>query len=144
MRRLLLAIALTTMSGVPLQAQSFSTRPVRFVVPAAPGGSFDTLVRIIAQSLSDRWADVPTIAEAGVPDYQANAFHGFLAPAGTPTASVTKLERDITDVLKTPEVRRKLIDLGFDPVAGSAADFAAIIDRDVWREVVRTSSIKAE
>jgi len=91
-------------------------------------------------------ADVPTIAEAGVPDYQVNAFHGFLAPAGTPPAIIAKLEKDITDVLKTPEIRKKLIDLGYDPIAGSAADFAAIIDRDlpVWREVVQTTGIKVE
>ncbi len=49
-------------------------------------------------------------------------------------------------MLKTPEVNDKLIALGFEPVAGSAADFAAIIDRDlpVWREVVRRSGARAE
>ena len=65
---------------------------------------------------------VPTIAEAGVPDYQINAFHGILAPAGTPPAIVAKLEKDITEVLKSPAVNQKLIDLGFDPVAGSGAE----------------------
>ena len=85
---------------------------------------------------------VPTIAEAGVPDYQINAFHGILAPAGTPPAIVAKLERDITEVLKSPAVSQKLIDLGFDPVAGSGAALAAIIDRDlpVWRDVVQKSA----
>ncbi len=89
---------------------------------------------------------VPTIAEAGVPDYQINAFHGILAPAGTPPAIVAKLEKDITDVLKSPAIRQKLIDLGFDPVAGSGADLAAIMDRDlpVWRDVVEKSGAKAE
>ena len=89
---------------------------------------------------------VPTIAESGVPDYQINAFHGILAPAGTPPAIIARLEKDITEVLKSPEVSKKLIDLGFDPVAGSAAEFAAIIDRDlpVWREVVQKSGAKAE
>jgi tripartite-type tricarboxylate transporter receptor subunit TctC len=89
---------------------------------------------------------VPTIAEAGVPDYQINAFHGILAPAGTAPAVIAKLEKDITDVLKSPAVRQKLIDLGFDPVAGSGADLAAVIDRDlpVWRDVVEKSGAKAE
>ena len=90
--------------------------------------------------------EVPTIAEAGVPSYQINAFHGFLAPAGTPKAIIARLEKDITDVLKSPEVNKKLIDLGFDPIAGSAADFAAMIDRDlpVWRDVVLKSGARAE
>jgi tripartite-type tricarboxylate transporter receptor subunit TctC len=89
---------------------------------------------------------VPTIAEAGVPDYQINAFHGILVPAGTPPAIVAKLEKDITEVLKSPAVSQKLIDLGFDPIAGSAAEFAAIIDRDlpVWRDVVQKSGAKVE
>ena len=89
---------------------------------------------------------VPTIAEAGVPDYQINAFHGILVPAGTPPTIVAKLEKDITEVLKSPAVSQKLIDLGFDPVAGSGADLAAIIDRDlpVWRDVVQKSGAKVE
>lgn|SRR6185295_8533912 len=89
---------------------------------------------------------VPTIAEAGVPDYQINAFHGILAPAGTPPAIVAKLEKDITEVLRDPVVRQKLIDLGFDPIAGSGADLGAIMDRDlpVWRDVVEKSGAKAE
>ena len=89
---------------------------------------------------------VPTIAESGVPDYQINAFHGILAPAGTPAAVIARLEKDINDVLKSSEVSKKLIDLGFDPVAGSAADFTAIINRDlpVWADVVQKSGAKAE
>lgn len=47
MRRLLLALSLMVLGDMPLQARNFPTRPVRFVVPAAPGGSFDTLARII-------------------------------------------------------------------------------------------------
>ena len=90
--------------------------------------------------------NVPTIAEAGVPDYKINAFHGFLAPAGTPPAIVAKLERDINEVLKVPEIQQKLIDLGFDPVAGTGKEFAAVIDRDlpVWKDVVEKSGAKAE
>jgi tripartite-type tricarboxylate transporter receptor subunit TctC len=108
----------------------------------------DTLVALAVTSRERVKAlpSVPTIAEAGIPDYQINAFHGILAPAGTPRAIVARLEKDITDVLRSPEVNKRLIDLGFDPIAGSAADFAAIIDRDlpVWRDVVQKSGAKAE
>jgi tripartite-type tricarboxylate transporter receptor subunit TctC len=108
----------------------------------------DTLVALAVTSRERVKAlpSVPTIAEAGIPDYQINAFHGILAPAGTPRVIVARLEKDITDVLRSPEVNKRLIDLGFDPIAGSAADFAAIIDRDlpVWRDVVQKSGAKAE
>jgi dienelactone hydrolase len=89
---------------------------------------------------------VPTIAEAGVPNYQINAFHGILGPAGMPPAIVARLQKDITEVLKSPDVNKRLIDLGFEPVAGSGADLAAIIERDlpVWRDLVQKSGAKAE
>jgi tripartite-type tricarboxylate transporter receptor subunit TctC len=107
--------------------------------------------RLVALAVTSRdrvkaLSQVPTVAEAGLPDYRINAFHGILAPAGTPRTILTRLERDITEVLKNPEVNKKLVDLGFDPVAGSGADFAAIIDRDlpVWRDVVQRSGAKAD
>ena len=89
---------------------------------------------------------VPTIAEAGVPDYQINAFHGILGPTGMPAAVVARLERDINEVLASAQVNGRLIDLGFEPVAGSGADFAAIIDRDLplWRDLVQKSGAKAD
>lgn len=90
--------------------------------------------------------DVPTIAECGLPDYQVNAFHGVFAPANIPPPIAKKLEQDITAVLKDPEVSKKLVDLGFDPVAGSGAELKDIIDRDlpVWRDIVIKSGVKVE
>jgi tripartite-type tricarboxylate transporter receptor subunit TctC len=89
---------------------------------------------------------VPTIAEAGVPNYQINAFHGILGPAGMPPAIVARLEKDITEVLRSPEVNKRLIDLGFEPVAGSGAELAAIIERDlpIWRVLVQQSGARAD
>lgn len=89
---------------------------------------------------------VPTVAEAGVAGYQINAFHGILGPADMPAAVVARLEKDITEVFKNPEVSKKLINIGFEPVAGSGADLAAIIDRDlpVWRDAVQKSGAKAD
>ena len=110
-------------------------------IPGAIGhiksGTLDALA-VTSRERVKALPTVPTIGEAGVPDYQINAFHGIFSPAGTPREVVARLEKDITAVLESPEVNRKLIDLGFDPVAGSGADLAAIIDRDlpVWRDVV--------
>lgn len=90
--------------------------------------------------------DVPTIAESGVPDYQINAFHGVFGPPGMPHSIVARLEKDIGSALASPDVRKKLTDLGFDPVAGGGADLAKIIDRDlpVWRDFVIKSGARAE
>ncbi len=90
--------------------------------------------------------DVPTIAEAGIPNYQINAFHGVFGPAGMPPAITAFLEKEISAVLKDSEVSKKIVNLGFDPVSGNSADLAAIIDRDlpVWREYVVKSGAKAE
>lgn len=89
---------------------------------------------------------VPTVAEAGVPGYQINAFHGILGPADMPAAVVARLEKDLAEVFKNPEVTKKLINIGFEPVAGNGAAFAAIIDRDlpVWRDAVQKSGAKAD
>jgi tripartite-type tricarboxylate transporter receptor subunit TctC len=89
---------------------------------------------------------VPTIAEAGLPAYQINAFHGILGPAGMPASVVSFLDNEITAVLTIPEVSAKLVDLGFDPVAGNGAAFASIIARDlpVWRDIVQKSGAKVE
>ena len=90
--------------------------------------------------------DVPTIAEAGVSDYQISAFHGVFGPPGMPSAIVARLEKDIGAAWASPDVQKKLIDLGFDPVAGAGADLAKIIDRDlpVWRDFVIKSGAKIE
>jgi tripartite-type tricarboxylate transporter receptor subunit TctC len=82
--------------------------------------------------------NVPPIAQAGLPAYKINAWHGILGPAKMPRDLVKRLERDITDVIKEPAVSQQLIQLGFEPAAGSASELAAIIDRDlpIWHDLV--------
>jgi tripartite-type tricarboxylate transporter receptor subunit TctC len=89
--------------------------------------------------------NVPTIAQAGYPDFKINAWHGVLGPAGMPPELAQRIERDVTMVLKSPEVEKKLIDLGFEPAAGSGAELKAIIARDlpVWHRLVLTSGARA-
>jgi len=90
--------------------------------------------------------NVPTIAEAGVPDYQINAFHGILGPAGIPAPVVARLERDVTAVVSDPQVTRKLVDLGFEPAASGGAALAEIIARDLplWHDLVQKSGARAD
>jgi tripartite-type tricarboxylate transporter receptor subunit TctC len=88
--------------------------------------------------------DVSPIAQAGLPTYKINAWHGILGPAKMSPALVKRLEQDITYVLNEPAVRQKLVGLGFEPAAGSASELAAIIDRDlpVWHDLVIKSGAR--
>ena len=90
--------------------------------------------------------DIPTIAEAGVPGYEATQWFGILAPAGTPGAIVDRLHREIVRALKDPEVRDRLVADGADPVGSSPDEFAAFIRSESvkWAKVVTDIGIKPE
>jgi Uncharacterized protein conserved in bacteria len=74
--------------------------------------------------------DVPTAAEAGFPGFELEFWIGMLAPAGTPQAIVDKLNRDIGDILRTPDMRAALLAQGAEAAPGTSADFAAYIRRE--------------
>jgi tripartite-type tricarboxylate transporter receptor subunit TctC len=90
--------------------------------------------------------DVPTLAEAGMPGIEAAAWHGVLAPAGTPPAIVAKLNAEIVKVLKSPEMQKRLADLGLDPIGSSPQQFTEFIASEnvKWAKVVKASGAKLE
>ena len=90
--------------------------------------------------------NVPTIAEAGLPGYQANNWYGFLAPAHTPKPIVDRLNREIVKILGLPDVKEKLAALGAEVVGNSPQEFAAAIRADVekWKRIVVETGAKAE
>lgn len=90
--------------------------------------------------------DVPTVAEAGVPGFEAAAWFGILAPAKTPPEIVGKLEAEITKTFKRPEVRARLAAEGAEIVTSSPQQFSETIRSDVtkWGSVVKTLGIKPE
>jgi hypothetical protein len=90
--------------------------------------------------------DVPTIAEAGYPGFEASAWYGVLAPAGTPKPVVARLNAEILRALKVPEVKERLENVGFEIVGGTPEAFAAYIRSEIvkWTKVVKASGIKAE
>jgi tripartite-type tricarboxylate transporter receptor subunit TctC len=91
--------------------------------------------------------DVPTIAEAGVPGYEAAAWYGVLAPAGTPRAIVTKLHDDFKRAARDAEVRRQQGALGIElAVSDSPAGFGAFIGREraKWAALVKKTGAKAD
>jgi tripartite-type tricarboxylate transporter receptor subunit TctC len=77
--------------------------------------------------------DVPTIAEAAVPNYKYESWFGVMAPAGTPPAILAKVSQDIATALKMPDVSEKLIAQGSIPAPNSPAEFDAIIKSDTER-----------
>ena len=65
---------------------------------------------------------IPTIAEAGLPGYELEPWHGILAPAGTPKAVITKIHGDVVKALAAPEIRSRLLSLGIDNIIGSTPE----------------------
>jgi len=90
--------------------------------------------------------DVPTVAEAGIPDYEASLWLAMVAPAGTPGAIVTRLNREITELLSTPEIKSALAAQGLEVEPGPPEALANRIRTDLekWRKVIVQSGIRAE
>jgi tripartite-type tricarboxylate transporter receptor subunit TctC len=90
--------------------------------------------------------DLPTVAESGVPGYEAIGWFGLLAPAATPRAIVARLGADVNRALALPEVRRKMLELGSDPAGGSPEEFARFIraDQAKWSRLMQEKGIKPE
>ena len=90
--------------------------------------------------------EVPTIAEAGVPDYDATSWFGIQAPAGTPEPVVARLQGAIVQALGEPEMRQRMADLGAEPVGDTPAEFGRFIAAEIakWAKVVNDAGVKLE
>jgi tripartite-type tricarboxylate transporter receptor subunit TctC len=95
---------------------------------------------------SPSWPDTPTIAEAGVPGYEVEAWYAVVVPKATPKDVVEKLSRSIAEAVKSPEVKDKFATLGNESVGSSAAEAEAYIKAEAarWEKVLRAANIKAE
>lgn len=104
-------------------------------------------VRMLAVTSSKRlnWLpEVPTVAESGLPGYEAIAWFGLVAPAGTPRDIIDKLNAEARKALEAPDVRKMLVAQGFDIMGGSPADFEQFITAEIakWAKVVAASGAK--
>ncbi|MCE9641345.1 MAG: tripartite tricarboxylate transporter substrate binding protein [Betaproteobacteria bacterium] len=90
--------------------------------------------------------DLPTVAAAGVPGYEANNWNGVVAPAGTPRAVIERLRREIKAAVDAPEMRERLLQNAFEPIADTPAEFARYLatERVKWGKVVREAHVKPE
>ncbi len=90
--------------------------------------------------------DVPTMAEAGFKGQEADTLAGFLLPAGTPKAVVDKITKEIHRILALPEIRDRIVGLGFYMIASTPDEFAAQIKEEVakWGKVIRSAGMKID
>jgi tripartite-type tricarboxylate transporter receptor subunit TctC len=91
-------------------------------------------------------ADVPTMAESGLPELRVVTWNGLVAPAGTPDAIVARLNAAINDALKNAEIRATLAKFGSEPLGGTPAEFAGFVaaESKKWSEIIRLSGVKVE
>jgi tripartite-type tricarboxylate transporter receptor subunit TctC len=106
-------------------------------------------LRAIAVTSAGRFPllpELPTVAEAGFPGFEALAWNGIMVPSGTPKAVITRLNAEIDAVLKQPDVVAKMHASGFDLVGGSPEDFGNLIRRetDTWAPVIRKLGVKVD
>ena len=90
--------------------------------------------------------DVPTLAEAGVPDLVSEIMHGVLLPAGTSREIVQLLYREIARTVALPEIKRPFAALGYEPLANTPGEFAAQLKVEIekWGKVVRGAKLKVD
>ena len=90
--------------------------------------------------------EVPTIAESGLPGFESLTWFGLLGPAGTPKGVVDRVNAEMNKALQNADIQARFAQLGFEPAGGSAAEFAATIQRDArkWSKVIKDAGVKPE
>jgi tripartite-type tricarboxylate transporter receptor subunit TctC len=137
-------------AGPAIQALAGDHTPMAFTsLPPAIPLIQDGKIRALAVSAKKRVAilpDVPTLAEAGLPDQEADTFQAVLVPAGTPKEIVDRLYREITAIVALPDIKQRFEVIGLDPIANTPAEFAAQIKVEIaqWAKVIKGANIKVD
>jgi tripartite-type tricarboxylate transporter receptor subunit TctC len=114
-------------------------------LPLVQGGQVRALAST-SETRSPQTPELPTMIEAGVPDFTSVSFTAVVAPAGTPAAIVGKLNAAINESLTSPEVASTLVRLNVDAKVSSPREFAAFLarEREKWSAVVKTAGVQAQ
>ncbi|MET0334822.1 MAG: tripartite tricarboxylate transporter substrate binding protein [Rhizobacter sp.] len=146
-----------TMTGVPMEHIPYKGRAS--AIPDLLGGRvtmmFDNMpsslplvkdgkLRALGVTSATRSAaapDIPTIAEQGLPGFEAVSWFALFGPANMPKAVADKLNAEVAKIIKSPEVSKKLLEIGLEPAGGTAAELAAYQKSEItkWAKVVKDS-----
>ena len=134
--------AVTDLAGGHVDAMIF---PVHTAVPSLQAGRVRMLA-IVGGERSQAYKDVPTLAEEGFPNLEADVWYGMLAPAGTPAAIVAKLNAEVGALLGIADIRETLANQGMTAAGGPPDRFAKLIKSEMerWPRVVAKAGIKGE
>jgi tripartite-type tricarboxylate transporter receptor subunit TctC len=134
--------ALADLIGGQVQA-SFTSMPS--VIGHIKAGKLRAIA-VTSRARSDTLPEVPTLAESGLPGFDVNPWFGLLAPAATPGAIVSQINREINELLATADLRARFAGQGAVPLATSPAEFAALLKQDIekWAKVVKDSGAKID
>ena len=123
---------------------AFDTMPA--ATPYVRAGRMRALAVTSVKRVAE-YADLPTVAEAGVPGYQMASWYGVFAPAGTPAAIVSRLHAEINKAMQAPGTRERLVENGFDgTVTRTPEEFAAMVRADTVRyaKLVKDAGLKID
>jgi tripartite-type tricarboxylate transporter receptor subunit TctC len=138
--------------GVNLAMQDVLASNVHLVfigIPAAAphikAGRLRALA-IVAPQRSHALPEVPTVAEAGLRDFEVTTWYGVLAPAGTSKSVVNRLNAELVKIMHSPELKERLAATGTEPLTSTPDEFAAYIKREIakWGEVIRKAGVKPD
>jgi tripartite-type tricarboxylate transporter receptor subunit TctC len=115
------------------------------VAPYVKDGTLRALA-VTSKARSQSLPDAPTMAEAGYPNIEGDSWVGVLVPAGTPKEVIATLHREVVKIIALPDMKERLVTLGFDPVGSTPEEFARRItaELETWARVVRAAGIKGE
>jgi len=119
--------------------------PAQTVMPQIQAGNLKALA-VTSPKRSQSVPGLPTIAESVMPGYSAVGWFGIFVPLKTPNTIVSKISADIDRVLKTPQVRREMLERGIEPSGGTPEEFAELIkaDQQKWSKLIQDKNIKID
>jgi tripartite-type tricarboxylate transporter receptor subunit TctC len=125
------------------------TVPITFSDPSAKSQIDGGKLRLLAVTTKKRsrlFPEAPTMAEAGVPDYDVMNWYGLVAPAGTPAEAINRLNTALVDIMSQPDIRQRLENAGMEATSSSPEQFNQLMatERAKWGALISKVGMKAE